>query len=961
MFFRTSAVGLALLLPHEGCSGEPFPDATLVAVPSPNNNILYEQAIDGLSSEGLSWDDPATPIKIQSNVPLTVQRYDWSDVSTEINPLQADEGRILVTSNCNSGETTAIPNVQVRREGGEILIGAELTGVPADEASQMLFLQSSSYDAVYYEAGCGWIEGTASPAYVGITRPPQPTPSPVKAPASQTACLTESDCKAMQQRAGFASFHSGEYRTKGCFFKAGSGKAFWGQGGTAEEKSKASLPGLQKRLYCEGPEEVEPPKPPPPQAEGVCTTREQCDQKRLEMGIASFRAGAYPTKGCFAKGGNAYWGIGGSDEDRSKPDLPGQQARIFCNESEENERCEIGPMAKPGNPCTGGEFCLLDTGVCNNKSGIHVGTCEATPEECIEIFQPVCGCDGKTHSNSCKAHAQGVSISRPGQCQKTKIPCLTERECDKQRKQRGITSFYSGAFATKTKGCFLKGGKAFFAEGSEAAMSEATLPGAQERLWCNGNGASEIKSALQQENAATQLQPDRSASSACSLRPLMLGSFLYHITSAKADLVHSPRVLDTCTFNVEVLLSGCNDMGTAADIKLKAPKARSITSVTDLEQEVASKELDRVLEDGTHLYRADYRVSANVTFPDDQAVGIDSSVDSYSVVPPFDEWQCSVIVCGRPFSDSMGNSLLASSCSTDGTGKSSSWLGRTLTLPRRVQSTSTNATINPELGREWTKNALSEHASVASFAAFNIALMTNHAPSDLVEDSLRAALDEVRHARVSFEIASALVGGDVGPGPLPLSSHQFEKNLTALATSVAKEGCVDETLSALVAAAEVELIDEILETGSVPVSKYAGVSRDTLAWIRDELRPISIDESRHSLLAWRTLHWVCTVDDVACDDAKTNVLTELKLTAAFKRFGQRFEGHPQLQSHMRNAWMEIQTSWLSRLNADGTTVEAPACSADAIGGLARDVPDKPPLLALVAENVASGLSQMNEE
>lgn len=82
----------------------------------------------------------------------------------------------------------------------------------------------------------------------------------------------------------------------------------------------------------------------------------------------------------------------------------------FCDEGE-LQVC--GGFA--GLPCGEGEYCAYESFTCG--AGDQTGVCRPRPEACIELYAPVCGCDGETYGNACMAAAAGTSVASEGACE----------------------------------------------------------------------------------------------------------------------------------------------------------------------------------------------------------------------------------------------------------------------------------------------------------------------------------------------------------------------------------------------------------------------------------------------------------------------------------------------------------------------------------------------------------------
>jgi hypothetical protein len=85
-------------------------------------------------------------------------------------------------------------------------------------------------------------------------------------------------------------------------------------------------------------------------------------------------------------------------------------AHMDCESVAHEGECVQGACTSNAD-CPDTEYCNFPGGTCG-----PTGQCEARPEVCIQVFDPVCGCDGQTYSNACVAASAGVSVAHEGEC-----------------------------------------------------------------------------------------------------------------------------------------------------------------------------------------------------------------------------------------------------------------------------------------------------------------------------------------------------------------------------------------------------------------------------------------------------------------------------------------------------------------------------------------------------------------
>lgn len=66
--------------------------------------------------------------------------------------------------------------------------------------------------------------------------------------------------------------------------------------------------------------------------------------------------------------------------------------------------------------CNSALWCQRGAGQC--QAADAAGTCNKAPAFCMQIYRPVCGCNGKTYANDCERQKARVQLDYVGACPK---------------------------------------------------------------------------------------------------------------------------------------------------------------------------------------------------------------------------------------------------------------------------------------------------------------------------------------------------------------------------------------------------------------------------------------------------------------------------------------------------------------------------------------------------------------
>jgi len=155
--------------------------------------------------------------------------------------------------------------------------------------------------------------------------------------------------------------------------------------------------------------------------------------------------------------------------------------------------------------------------------------------------------------------------------------------------------------------------------------------------------------------------------------------------------------------------------------------------------------------------------------------------------------------------------------------------------------------VSMEVVNSWIDKAFSEHASIATFAKFSVELMSLGAPLWFLERSNVAALQEIEHAQISFDVLNMYLmhnyadNGCIVYNSFPSHTMNIDGDYNRIALDTAIGGCFGETLSAMTYQHQLNV-------------DLKGESDDST--VGQKLNGIANDEVEHAALAWTTVKWI---------------------------------------------------------------------------------------------------------
>jgi hypothetical protein len=84
-----------------------------------------------------------------------------------------------------------------------------------------------------------------------------------------------------------------------------------------------------------------------------------------------------------------------------------------------DENCGTPCGGFVGIPCSNGYYCQYPEGTCDWAD--MMGTCVEVMDACFWLWDPVCGCDGKTYANECAMAQQMMSMDYKGECNDSSV------------------------------------------------------------------------------------------------------------------------------------------------------------------------------------------------------------------------------------------------------------------------------------------------------------------------------------------------------------------------------------------------------------------------------------------------------------------------------------------------------------------------------------------------------------